>query len=561
MKFRQLWALTRTLGPVVCATLISACASVDTRDEPSGGYAEPVGVVLPEEPVAAADGDTAAAITTAAESQATTPVAPDNAGTTVAGLTPDQYPDLFDRIRSGFQLPDVDKRAIDQQLGYYANNPAYLERVFGRAELYLHHIVQEVEARGMPMELALLPVVESAFEPYAMSGARAYGLWQFIPGTGKRFGLDQTWWYEGRRDVVASTRAALDYLQYMHDEFFDDWLLAIAGYNCGEYCVQRAVKANRAAGLPVDFWSLKLPAETRAYVPKLLAMARLMGNPEQFGIAFSAIPNEPYFARVDTGGQVDMKVAAELAGITPEELYELNPGFHRWATPPSGPHYLLVPRNSADGLREGLAQLTPDERLGVVLHTVKSGDSVASVAARYKTQVTVVRDLNGLGNGPLVVGSTLRVPSGVATLPAKVVRAAARIDGLSAGRRSTRRPVVHVVRRGDSLWRIARRNGTDVRTLARLNGIGPGSTLRTGQKLIVNSSAASAKGSGTSKKQSNASASSGRSVSYKIRKGDTLSAIARQFGVTVSDLVAWNGISSRSKLMPGQRLTVQVKRR
>ncbi len=555
MQFSQLWAPARTLGPVVIAALLSACASVDTRDEPTGGYAEPVGVVLPDEPVAASDA--AAAVQPAA----TTPMVPDSTGTTVAGLTPDQYPDLFDRIRAGFQLPDVDKRAIDQQLGFYANNPAYLERVFGRAELYLHHIVQEVEARGMPMELALLPVVESAFEPYAMSGARAYGLWQFIPGTGKRFGLDQTWWYEGRRDVVASTRAALDYLQYMHDEFFDDWLLAIAGYNCGEFCVQRAVKANRAAGLPVDFWSLKLPAETRAYVPKLLAMARLVGNPEQFGIAFSSIPNEPYFARVDTGGQVDMKVAAELAGVTPEELYELNPGFHRWATPPSGPHYLLVPRDSADALREGLAQLTPDERLGVVLHTVKSGDSVASVAAQYKTQVTVVRDLNGLGNGPLVVGSSLRVPSGVATLPAKVVRAAARIDGQSAGRRSTGRPVVHVVRRGDSLWRIARRNGTDVRTLARLNGIGPGSTLRAGQKLIVNSSGASARRASSSKQQSSADTGSGRSVSYKIRKGDTLSAIARQFGVTVSDLVAWNGISSRSKLMPGQRLTVQVKRR
>lgn len=555
MQFSQLWAPARTLGPVVIAALLSACASVDTRDEPTGGYAEPVGVVLPDEPVAGSDA--AAAV----EPAATTPMVPDSTSTTVAGLTPDQYPDLFDRIRAGFQLPDVDKRAIDQQLGFYANNPAYLERVFGRAELYLHHIVQEVEARGMPMELALLPVVESAFEPYAMSGARAYGLWQFIPGTGKRFGLDQTWWYEGRRDVVASTRAALDYLQYMHDEFFDDWLLAIAGYNCGEFCVQRAVKANRAAGLPVDFWSLKLPAETRAYVPKLLAMARLVGNPEQFGIAFSSIPNEPYFARVDTGGQVDMKVAAELAGVTPEELYELNPGFHRWATPPSGPHYLLVPRDSADALREGLAQLTPDERLGVVLHTVKSGDSVASVAAQYKTQVTVVRDLNGLGNGPLVVGSSLRVPSGVATLPAKVVRAAARIDGQSAGRRSTGRPVVHVVRRGDSLWRIARRNGTDVRTLARLNGIGPGSTLRAGQKLIVNSSGASARRASSSKQQSSADTGSGRSVSYKIRKGDTLSAIARQFGVTVSDLVAWNGISSRSKLMPGQRLTVQVKRR
>ncbi len=486
---------------------------------------------------------------------------------TVAGLTPDQYPDLLDRIRSGFKLRDENRRAIDQQLSYYANNPAYLERVFGRAELYLHHIVQEVEARGMPLEIALLPVVESAFEPYAMSGARAYGLWQFIPGTGQRFGLKQTWWYDGRRDVVASTRAALDYLQYMHDEFFGDWLLAVAGYNCGEYCVQRAVRANREAGLPVDFWSLKLPAETRAYVPKLMAMARLIRNPEAYGIEFSSIPNEPYFVRVETGGQVDMKLAAELAGITDEELYELNPGFHRWATAPTGPHYLMIPRESADAFREGLALLTPDERLRVTRHTVRPGDSVASIAARYKTQPIVVRELNGLHGSDLVLGSELRVPSGITQLPPKVMRAAARIDRSGGGviRRGGKRPVIHVVRRGDSLWRIAKRHRTDVRTLARLNGIGPGAKLRAGQKLVLSardadSSVAAARGS-TSKSSTHAASGGSRQVTYKVRRGDTLSHIARVFDVTVADLVSWNSISTRSTLKPGQRLTVQVRRR
>ncbi|MCB1625945.1 MAG: LysM peptidoglycan-binding domain-containing protein [Pseudomonadales bacterium] len=559
MRSNQYWALARTLGTLAVAALISACASVDSRNETSGGYAEPIGVVLPDEPTTP---DLTAAAKPSGDAADPSNLK-DNAAATVAGLTPEQYPDLLDRMRAGFQFADVNNRAVEQQLAYYANNPAYLERTFGRAELYIHHIVQELEARGMPLELALLPVVESAFEPYAMSGARAYGLWQFIPGTGQRFGLNQNWWYEGRRDVIASTRAALDYLQYMHDEFFDDWLLAIAGYNCGEGCVQRAVKNNRAAGKPVDFWHLKLPAETRAYVPKLLAMARLVRDPELYGIAFSSIPNEPYFARVDTGGQVDMKVAAELAGITPEELYELNPGFHRFATPPAGPHYLLVPRDAADALRQGLAQLTPDERLAVVLHTVKPGESVASVAAHYKTQVTVVRDLNGIGNGPLVVGSILRVPSGVATLPAKVMRAAARVDGPASRGRGTRRPVVHVVRRGDSLWRIARRNGTDVRTLARLNGIGPGSTLRAGQKLIVNSRGTTAPSStpASARKNLPATQSSSREVTYSVRKGDSLWGIARMFNVAVSDLVGWNGISSRTKLMPGQRLTVQVKRR
>ena len=244
-------------------------------------------------------------------------------------VTAPQHADLFARIRAGFKLDEHEKRAVDQQTNWYASNPEYLERAFGRAELYLYHIVAEIESRGMPLELALLPVVESAFEPYAYSRARAAGMWQFIPGTGSRFGLKQNWWYDGRRDVVESTRAALDYLQHLHDEFNGDWLLAVAAYNCGESRVAREFRKNIAAGKPVDFWSLKLPAETRAYVPKLLAMKRLVADPDLYGLAFSAIANQPYFARVETDGQIDLKIAAEIAGITDEELYELNPAFHR----------------------------------------------------------------------------------------------------------------------------------------------------------------------------------------------------------------------------------------
>ncbi|HEV7606118.1 MAG TPA: LysM peptidoglycan-binding domain-containing protein [Steroidobacteraceae bacterium] len=471
---------------------------------------------------------------------------------TIAGLTPEQYPDVFDRIRAGFKLEDLDSRQIDQQLAFYANNPQYLERVFGRAIPYMHHIVKEIESRGMPLELALLPVVESAFEPYALSWVRANGLWQFMPGTGERFGLKQDWWYDGRRDVIASTRAALDYLQYMHDEFFDDWLLAIAAYNCGEFRVQREVNANRAKGLPVDFFSLHLPAETRAYVPKLLAMRRLVANPEDYGIAFSPIPNEPYFVRVETGGQLDLTLAAELAGITLDEVYELNPGFHRWATDPAGPHFLLLPRDTADAFSRNLELLSPDERVRVSLHKVKNGESVASIAKKYKTQAIVVRDMNSLENGtPLIVGSELRVPTAVVNLPAKVMLAAARVDG-GAGR-TGRRPSVHVVRGGDSLWRIAKKNRMDVATLARLNGMGPGDTLRAGQKLVLNTRAPASGGR-------TASSGSARQVSYKVRSGDTLSRIAQVFGVTVSDLVNWNGISKQTTLRPGQKLTVNVRR-
>jgi len=468
---------------------------------------------------------------------------------TVAGVTPENYPDVFDRIRAGFKLSDIDSPRIDQQLAFFANNPQYLERVFGRASLYLHHIVQEIEARGMPLELALLPVVESAFEPYARSWVSANGLWQFMPGTGERFGLKQDWWYDGRRDVIASTRAALDYLQYMHDEFFNDWLLAIAAYNCGEFRVQREVKANRAAGKPVDFFSLKLPAETRAYVPKLMAMRRLVANPEDYGIAFSPIPNEPYFARVDTGGQLDLSLAAQLAGITIDEVYELNPGFHRWATDPAGPHFLLLPRDTADAFSRNLELLSPDERVRVSLHKVVSGESIATIAKKYKTQPIVIRDMNNLGSDHLVIGAEIRVPTAVVNLPAKVMLAAARVDG--RGNRSGRRPAVHVVRSGDSLWRIAKRHRMDVNTLARLNGMGANDMLRTGQKLVLNRGSSGGGGS----------SSSGGAKTYKVRSGDTLSRIAKSFGVSVNDIVNWNGISRHSTLRIGQRLTINARGR
>jgi membrane-bound lytic murein transglycosylase D len=543
-----------TPSPVPVAT--PAASTPVTTTAPAARPAAVAAASQRSRPAASAAAEVPADLSAAADEAPTViDTGPTVDGTnTVAGLTPEQYPDVFDRIRAGFKLEDVESRQIDQQLVWFANNPQYLERVFGRASLYMHHIVKEIEARGMPMELALLPVIESAFEPYARSWVSANGLWQFMPGTGERFGLKQDWWYDGRRDVIASTRAALDYLQYMHDEFFDDWLLAVAAYNCGEFRVQREVNKNRALGKPVDFFSLTLPSETRAYVPKLMAMRRLVANPEDYGLAFSPIPNEPYFVKVDTGGQLDLTLAAELAGITLDEVYELNPGFHRWATDPAGPHFLLLPRDTADAFKRNLELLSPDERVRVSMHTVKKGESVASIAAKYKTQAVVIRDMNTLENGAVLVeGSELRVPTAVVNLPSKVMLAAARVDG-RAGRSG--RPGVHVVRSGDSLWRIAKRHRMSVATLARLNGMGPGDTLRAGQKLVLN------KGSGgtSSSKKSSGSSASGRQVSYKVRSGDTLSRIAQVFGVTVSDLVNWSGISKHSTLRPGQRLTVNVAR-
>jgi membrane-bound lytic murein transglycosylase D len=461
-----------------------------------------------------------------------------------AGITAGQHADLFARIRAGFKLSDQDRRAVDQQANWYASNPEYLERAFGRAELYLYHIISEIESRGMPLELALLPVVESAFEPYAYSRASASGLWQFIPGTGSRFGLKQNWWYDGRRDVVESTRAALDYLQHLHDEFNGDWLLAVAAYNCGESRVAREFRANRATGKPLDFWSLKLPRETRAYVPKLLAMKRIVADPASFGLEFSPIANRRYFVRVETGGQIDLKIAAEIAGISDLELYELNPAYHRWATDPAGPHFLLLPSETAESFTTTLAQLAPEERLRVSQYAVQRGDTLSSIARQFETTPSVIQELNPLRSGVLLEGEVLQVPSAAAPLPPKVARAAALVDG----RDRQGRPNIHVVRRGDSLWAIAKRHGMSVNQLAVMNGMKPSDTLLAGQKLRL-------------KRTSSSSSPKApvRGMTYTVRNGDTLSRIARLFQVTVAQLATWNGISTKSPIHPGQKLLVRVK--
>jgi membrane-bound lytic murein transglycosylase D len=319
--------------------------------------------------------------------------------------------------------------------------------------------------------------------------------------------------------------------------------------------VQRAVEYNLAHHKPIDFWSLKLPKETRAYVPKLLAMRRLVADPEAYGLGFSRIPNQPYFARVDTMGQIDLKVAADIAGITHEQLYELNPAFHRWATDPSGPNYLLVPADVAELFKQNVAQLTPEQRLNATIYTVKKGDSVNGVAKKFGTSIEVVRQMNDLPTGPLVVGTDLRVPAMGVSLPPKVMLAAARVDG-KRDRSLRGRQHVHVVRRGDSLWGIARRTGIDVNTLAMMNGMQPGDTLRAGQRLKLTSS--SPKSASRGAKLASSNASGARPVTYTVRSGDTLFAIARLFQVTVAQIVDWNDLGKGSSIKPGQKLTIRV---
>ncbi len=263
----------------------------------------------------------------------------------LSGKFPDprSYDNLWDRLFDRFDLPEENNPDIDRELSWFISHPSYIDRVQSRAEPFLYSIVKQLEKNNMPGELALLPVIESAFKPHAVSPAHAAGIWQFIPATGKHYGLKSSYSYDGRRDIYASTRAAIKYLKKLHNDFNGDWLLAIAGYNCGEGAVARAIQKNNARGLPTDFWSLDLPQETRSYVPRLLAVARLFSQAEQYNIALQPIPNKALYKTVVLKEQVDLALAANAAEISLDKLFELNPGFKRQHVDVNGSYRLFIP--------------------------------------------------------------------------------------------------------------------------------------------------------------------------------------------------------------------------
>lgn len=316
--------------------------------------------------------------------------------------------DLWERIRYGFAMPDLDSDLVAKQQAYYLNNPQYLERITERSRRYLHHIVEELEKRGMPTEIALLPMVESAFNPMAYSRARASGLWQFIPSTGRNYRLKQDYWIDQRRDVVASTAAALDYLQTIY-QMHGDWHLALASYNWGEGAVARAIDKNLAKGLPTDYSSLSMPAETRNYIPKLQALKNIVAHPERYGISLRAIPNKPYFATVDKRGDMDMALAAKLAEMPLDEFMALNPGYKRPVV--TGQAKIVLP---ADKVETFLANLEEHDKplINWTSYTLQRGERLEQVAQRYGISEEKLRSVNGLSERSRMNGRTVLVPSG-----------------------------------------------------------------------------------------------------------------------------------------------------
>ena len=464
------------------------------------------------------------------------------------------YPNVWDRIRSGFSLrDDQDHPRLMAELAWYKKHDKYLERVVERAEPFLHHIVNEVEKRGLPTELALLPIVESAFQPFAYSHGRAAGIWQFIPSTGKLYGLKQNWWYDGRRDVYASTDAALRYLEDLGKQFNGDWMHALAAYNSGSGTVMRAIRKNRARNRQTDFWNLKLPKETQAYVPKLLALARLVADPARHQITLRCVPDIPYFDVVDVGSQIDLAMAAEMADLDLETVYRLNPGFNRWATDPYGPHRLLVPVDNADFLKEGLAQIEPSERIKWKRHKIRPGETLSHIADRYSVSVSNLKRLNNLRSNSIRAGKHLLIPVASRKLSDYNLTAYQRKKTLQNIRRKGTTRIAHIVQPGESFWEISRKYKVSTRTLARWNGMAVRDPLRAGQKLVI----WTRNGVSVNRAAASLGGNTIRPISYRVRNGDSLYAIAQKFKVAINDLHRWNRIKGKY-LQPGQVLKLYV---
>jgi len=455
--------------------------------------------------------------------------------------------DIWEVIRNGLSLDtESERRAVAQQIQFYSQHQSYLNRVSTRATPFMHHIVSELQARDMPLELALLPIVESAFDPFAYSHGRASGLWQFIPSTGEYFGLEQQWWYDGRRDPVAATDAALTYLQQLANRFDGDWELAIAAYNGGGGRVNNARTRNLRQNKATDFWSLDLPRETEGYVPKLLALAEIVSNPEKYGVTLPVIPNEPYFTTVDPGYQIDILTAARLADLSESEFRALNAGYTKWATAPDTHQRVNVPIDRAESFLEGISSLPEGERIRFERYQVQSGDVLGTIAQRFNTRVDAIQAYNDLSNHSIRSGDYLLIP-----IPAGSLSEYASSDwqrlarAQQRGGQSGALRVDVTVASGDSLWKLARDHSVTVSDIARWNNMAPGDPIRPGQNLVV--------------WQRTETAEQTRRVNYSVRQGDSLARIAQRFKVTINDLRRWNSeLRSARYIQPGQSLTIFV---
>ncbi len=456
--------------------------------------------------------------------------------------SPQRPPHLWARLIERFEFSECPAdSSAERWAHWFGERPDYMERVMNRARPWLYDIAGELEQRELPGELALLPIIESAYDPFAYSHGRAAGSWQFVSATARERGIVINDFYDGRRDVWVATRAALDYLDYLNRRF-GDWNLALAAYNGGQGRVQRAIDRNLRAGKATDWAALPLPRETLGYVPKLNGLGCLFAEPERYGFKLPVWDNRPQIARVELDGPVDIVALAVAAELDIAELVAINPGLNGHLTPPGGPHHLIVRVERAEQVKEALTELDTDEMIRWAEVRVRPGETLSHLARRHNTSIASLRDSNGLKNDFLRVGQTLKIPgNGLTPENSPHAEAYAELSRLQA-HLLPRERVQHQVRPGESLWVIARRYGVGVADLQDWNNLGQSQLIRPGDRILVNM---------------NRTAGASPVQDYTVRSGDSLWTIARRHQVSMGELMRWNGLSESSVLRPGQTLTIR----
>ncbi len=445
---------------------------------------------------------------------------------------------IWERLIGGFSLPDCSPGTTAHTWqDWYGNHPEYMQRVFVRARPWLYDILGQIEERELPYELALLPIVESAYDAFAFSTAAAVGGWQFTAPTARDYGLKINTWYDGRRDMYAATRAALNYLQVLFKQFENNWRLALAGYNAGAGRVSRAVARHGGNVRSLQASDLRLPRETRGFAPKLHGLSCLLRNPHEYNIKLPPIPDSPLITAVELEQPVDLVYAAYLAELPVTELYALNPGLNRWSTPPDGPHRLILPADKAEGFAQAMTtQQMPEESPSWSTITVEPGDTLSKLAREHSTSIEALREHNSLTNDMIFPGQILRTGTVAYTQIPDYQQSLAELQSLQQGLLPASR-TRHRIRRGESLSTIAQQYGVSVGNLQRWNQLNDPHRIRAGQNLVV---LAPLKPAGNRR--------------YRVQPGDSLWRIARRHRVSVESLRNWNRLSVDSILQPGQVL-------
>lgn len=454
------------------------------------------------------------------------------------------YDDLWERIRDGFQLnAHYSHPNVAKFIQNYSTKQRYFDLLQTRASPFLFEIVEEIERRELPMEFALLPMVESTYNPNAYSRERAVGLWQFIGATGSSFGLQRDWWFDGRRDPLASTDAALDYMAQLYQEFNEDWLLAIAAYNTGNGNLRRAIR--KSEDIDANFWTLDLPGETEAHVPKLLALSAIIADNEAWNIQLEPLPNEPVLRSVQVGTQIDLSQAARLAQIEYEQLRALNPGYLQWATHPDQPQAMLLPFENATLLEEALAGLDERELLTWDRYEIKPGDTLGAIAHRLNTRVDILQTFNSLAGSRIKAGESLLIPR---SNDPELLASAPRVANKTR-QKPPQIPAQYKVRNGDNLWLIAKRFQLRSKEIAAWNQISLDELLQPGQLIDLRYALED------KNQQPEVQASTSANL-YSVKRGDSMDVIAKRFGIDLQKLLLWNELAIDELIFPGQELQV-----